>query len=92
MAKPTKLAPPPEPPKFGETVYVVPTPNEGEIAVRAPIDGARLPDVGRHVAWSEYWARRVNDGDVVLADPPAEEPEAAASEPKSSAGDGGQGS
>ena len=71
MAKP-KDAPPP-PPVFGQTVYVRPLTDP---AVRAPVDGQRLPEEGRHVAWSEYWARRVQDGDVELTDPPTDEPPA----------------
>ncbi len=76
---PPKPAAAPEPPKFGDTVYVAPLTDP---AVRAPVDGARLPPEGRAVTWSEYWHRRLLDGDIELAEAPPEEPEAPAPESK----------
>ncbi|MGJ7611151.1 MULTISPECIES: DUF2635 domain-containing protein [unclassified Variovorax] len=36
-----------------------------------------LPDEGRDVPETDYWQRRLRDGDVVLADPPPAEAPAA---------------
>lgn len=51
-------------------------------ALKIPIPGAPfaarfLPPEGAEVPDDEYWRRRVAEGDVVIADPPAEEAEAA---------------
>jgi hypothetical protein len=73
---------------LGQTVFVRPLTDP---AVRAPADGQRLPAEGRHVEWSEYWARRVQDGDVELTDPPAEEPAAPAPAAKTSSQSAGDG-
>jgi hypothetical protein len=48
-------------------------PAEGR-AVRDPTSGALVPPEGRDVnEHNLYWARRLRDGDVVPADPPATE-------------------
>lgn len=39
------------------------------LRVRAP-SGAVLPDEGDYVERESYWLRRINDGDVVEAEPP----------------------
>jgi len=39
------------------------------LRVRAP-SGALLPEEGDYVERESYWLRRINDGDVVEADPP----------------------
>lgn len=43
-------------------------PNPGR-AVPDPARGDDLPPEGREVESSQYWQRRVNDGDVVEASP-----------------------
>jgi len=40
-----------------------------------------LPDDGRDVPDTDYWQRRLRDGDVVEANPPAEAPEPPAPAP-----------
>jgi hypothetical protein len=44
----------------------------------APFAARFLPPEGAVVPEDEYWRRRVAEGDVVLADPPAEPPAAKA--------------
>lgn len=51
-------------------MYVVPT--QG-FKIRDPDLMDLLPDAGREVPVSDYWIRRVNDGDVAVAQPPAAE-------------------
>lgn len=48
-------------------------PTEGR-AVPDPQRGDILPADGREVEPNQYWQRRVNEGDVVEADPPTEKP------------------
>lgn len=50
------------------TVYV--KPGEGKI-VRHP-DGRILPPEGARVPQDAYWRRRLADGDVAIAKPPAQ--------------------
>ncbi len=64
-------------PIAGETVYVVPRTSP---PVRDPADRAPLPAEGRDVVWGDYWARRLQDGDVEISKAP--KPEAAASAKK----------
>lgn len=45
-------------------------PVEGR-AVRDPFTHAPVPPGGRHVEASAYWLRRLRDGDVEQAEPPA---------------------
>ncbi len=42
------------------------------LKVRDPVLKDFLPDEGREVGDHPYWHRRLRDGDVVLAEPPAE--------------------
>ena len=44
-----------------------------------------LPDEGRDVPDSDYWQRRLRDGDVVKATPPSVEPVPTAAEPVTAA-------
>lgn len=37
-----------------------------------PDHGGFLPEAGRKVEPNQYWHRRLNDGDVIEATPPAE--------------------
>lgn len=47
----------------------------GAAKIRDPDNGgARFPDAGRVVKISEFWQRRINDGDVEVSDPPARAP------------------
>ena len=48
-----------------------PAPITTPIVVIDPAVGAPLPKDGREVPDTAYWQRRLRDGDVVLADPPA---------------------
>lgn len=41
------------------------------LKVRDPDLGGHLPDEGREVPPSEYWTRRLRDGDVTLGADPA---------------------
>ncbi|WP_295379554.1 DUF2635 domain-containing protein [uncultured Pseudacidovorax sp.] len=43
--------------------------------------GGYLPESGRRVEATPYWLRRLADGDVVEADPPADPPAATESPP-----------
>lgn len=57
-----------------------------ETKVRDPERGGHLPAAGAEVPDTEYWRRRLRDGDVVKVAPEAEASapaEAIASEPKS---------
>lgn len=49
--------------------YIKPKPG---LAIADPDHGGLLPEVGRWVESHQYWLRRLEDGDVVLADPPAD--------------------
>lgn len=49
------------------------------LVVRQPHNGKPLPDVGAYVTWSGYWMRRMADGSVVKATPPAKSKKAAKS-------------
>jgi hypothetical protein len=42
-----------------------------------------LPDEGRDVPDTDYWQRRLRDGDVVKADPPSPAPASKADKPAS---------
>ena len=44
------------------------------LTVRDPISMVPLPADGRHVPDETYWHQRLRDGDVILAEPPAEPP------------------
>ncbi len=45
------------------------------LKVRDPVTRAFLPDTGRAVSDTDFfWLRRLRDGDVVAAEPPAPEP------------------
>jgi len=58
-----------------ERIYIKPTPQpEGAepLKVRKPVNGHLAAD-GEWVNRESYWLRRLNDGDVVQATPPAEE-------------------
>lgn len=46
------------------------------LLVRKPVNG-HLAATGEWMPVDSYWTRRLTDGDVVRADPPAEEPAAA---------------
>jgi hypothetical protein len=56
------------PPRRGDTVRVYPV--EGRTA-RDPETGRKVPAEGVKVAWSAYWRRLVDDGDVTLTAPRA---------------------
>ncbi len=56
-------------------MYVKPV--EGR-TVADPYQGDDLPAAGRDVEANQYWFRRVADGDVVEAEPPAQPEEAPA--------------
>ena len=47
------------------------TPNEGR-TVPDPARNDLLPPEGRNVEPSQYWLRRLDDGDVTEGEPPAE--------------------
>lgn len=54
-------------------MYVKPAPRQIEgmpLVVRDPDFKDLLPPEGRDVPESDYWQRRLRDGDVVLADAP----------------------
>lgn len=51
--------------------------------------GGYLSDEGREVERTPYWLRRVRDGDVSAADPPAPPLPAAAAHPQEPADDAG---
>jgi hypothetical protein len=51
-------------------MYVVP---KLGLKIRDPDLMDLLPDEGREVPESDYWVRRVNDGDVTVEKPPAAE-------------------
>lgn len=38
--------------------------------IRRP-GGRHLAPAGETVAWNSYWQRRLNDGDIVIPDPPS---------------------
>lgn len=42
-------------------------PQEG-LTVRDPADGQPLPAFGKGIAWSSYWQRRLDDGDIAPTD------------------------
>lgn len=48
-------------------VYVVP---KKGLTVRDPIDRAPLPNEGDWKPRDTYWDRRINDGDVIVSEPP----------------------
>ena len=50
-------------------MYIRPT--EGR-HVPDPERGGFLPPHGRYIEASQYWLRRINDGDIVETDPPTE--------------------
>lgn len=52
-----------------EKIYVVPKPG---LRVVDPATGQALPPEGGHKPRDTYWMRRLNDGDVTEATPPAE--------------------
>ncbi len=57
------------------------TPKPG-LVIRDPGNrGKPLPEKGRVVVIDEFWSRRIADGDVVVADPPARFAVAAADQP-----------
>ena len=39
-----------------------------------PVTGRQLPDEGMRVAPQQFWYRRMRDGDVIEAEPPAPAP------------------
>lgn len=41
------------------------------LVVRQPHNGKPLPDEGASVTWSGYWMRRMAEGSIVKATPPA---------------------
>lgn len=50
------------------------------LVVRDPDHGhAVLPEEGRHVALTDYWRRRLRDGDVIETEAPAAKPAVKAS-------------
>jgi hypothetical protein len=53
-------------------MFVKPAPN---LKIRDPDRLDLIPDTGRQVPdHHDYWIRRVRDGDVVVCEPPPEEP------------------
>lgn len=54
------------------------------LVIRDPVFLDLLPPEGREVPESDYWQRRLLDGDVVKATPPASAPPAPASKATSS--------
>jgi hypothetical protein len=52
-------------------MYVKPAPG---LVIRDPDMLDYLPEAGRAVPETDYWHRRVRDGDVVAAQPPVEDP------------------
>lgn len=54
-----------------ERIFVKPA--APDMKVRKPVNG-HLGAQGEWVNRESYWQRRINDGDVVLATPPAEAP------------------
>jgi hypothetical protein len=63
-------------------IFLKPAPDK---VVRKPVGGHLLPE-GEWVNQESYWLRRLNDGDVVEADAPAELAEAAAAPAAKSTG------
>lgn len=62
-----------------ERIFIKPAPQaEGQppLKVRKPVNG-HLAEKGESVNLDSYWQRRLNDGDVVIAEEPVAEPEAA---------------
>ena len=49
--------------------------------VREPRTRLHLPEAGKEVAWTPYWARRLNDGDIILVTPEAQAPAAETQKP-----------
>ncbi|MDH4449205.1 MAG: DUF2635 domain-containing protein [Rhodoferax sp.] len=61
-----------------ERIFIKPAPQpEGQPAlkVRKPVNG-HLAEQGESVNLDSYWQRRLNDGDVVIADEPTATPAA----------------
>jgi hypothetical protein len=59
-----------------ERFYIKPAPQpdgQDPLKVRKPVNG-HLATEGEWVNAESYWLRRLNDGDVVAAEPPAEKP------------------
>lgn len=66
-------------------MFVKPAPG---LVIRDPDLRDLLPDAGREVPDSGYWQRRLRDGDVIAAAPPADtEPAAAPVHNESDKGD-----
>ena len=55
------------------TVHVRPRPLDGQLdqvaRVRDPQTGQVLPHQGGPVTWSDYWERRLQDGDIEVISP-----------------------
>lgn len=69
-----------------DRIFIKPTPQpEGEppLKVRKPVNG-HLAAEGEEVNAEAYWLRRIADGDVLVATPPATDPAPAPVAPKSS--------
>lgn len=50
-------------------MYIKPVPGR---QVHDPERGCQLPEAGRTIEPTQYWLRRIADGDIVEADPPAD--------------------
>lgn len=59
------------------TLYVIPAPGLTVVDPAASEAERFLPAAGRQVDATEYWHRRLRDGDVTLGIPPASEQAAA---------------
>lgn len=44
------------------------------LILRDPITGEILPPEGKHLPDSKYWRRRLAEGSVTIAEPPAPQP------------------
>jgi hypothetical protein len=60
---------------MSERLFVKPAPG---LTVRDPITLKPLPAEGAEVPADSYWLRRLKAGDVIEANPPAQEPPSAA--------------
>lgn len=58
-------------PASGERVFIKPA---ASARVRDPADSQVIPADGKPVTWGPFWDRRRADGDIHLAEPPADAP------------------
>lgn len=60
-------------------MYIKPTPGR---QVPDPERGGFVPDTGRYVEQTQYWLRRLADGDVVASSPPTDAQDAQSAKAK----------